>query len=64
MDRELSEENGNEIVRDCFIVVMLEVATSSLFIYGICGTCKAFSLCIIDLCMVRHPFVMHMWTDK
>ena len=64
MDRELSEENGNEIVCDCFVVVMLEVATSSLLIYGICGSCEALSLSNIDLCMVRHPFMMRMWTDK
>jgi hypothetical protein len=58
MERQLSEENGNEIVCDYFIVVMLEVVTSSLLICGICGSCDAFSLCSIDLCMVRHPFVM------
>jgi len=29
--------------------------------YGICGSCEAFSLCGIDQCMMRHPFVMRMW---
>ena len=60
MERELSEDNGNEIVFDYFIVVLLEVVTSSLLICGICGSSDAISLCNIDLCMVRHPIVMRM----
>jgi hypothetical protein len=64
MERQLSEENGKEIVCDYFIVVMLEVVTSSLLICGICGSRDAFSLCGIDLCVVIHPFVMLMLTDK
>jgi len=64
MERQLSEDNGNEIVRDYFIVVLLEVVPSSFLVCGICGSNDAISLCNIDLCMVRHPFVMRLWTDE